>query len=174
MSKNTLFFNNLPDCDRWREYFAHRTARANAGIPSLPSALPPSRLNDHNLPLDRLKTFPEAFHPRIDLLRKTQIHDEDMVLLVVYQPIEAGCQLCATLRRKSTLEDRQLQPSTITVHELEDLAPTPIVGDVIGHDIKPFLRHDVSLPRLIVDVGLELAVQIASEKPHLHFDQATQ
>ena len=84
--------------------------------------------------------------------------------------LEPQTQLGPPPRGQPTLEHRQLQPSAIAVHHLEDAPPALVVGDVVGDDIEPLLDHQPS-PHQIMRIFVDLAGEEAGEQPRLHFEQ---
>ena len=81
--------------------------------------------------------------------------------------LQAPRHLGAPLRVQPTLEHRELQPVTVAVHQAEHPPPAPLVGDVVGDDIEPFLDHGGS-PHPVMRVVVDLACEVARQEPRLH------
>ena len=84
---------------------------------------------------------------RVDLVRRTEVENEDVVVAAVDRLLHPARELDAPARREPALEDRELQPVALAVHELEHPPPAPVVGDVVGDDVETFVDHGgVSAP----------------------------
>jgi hypothetical protein len=53
-------------------------------------------------PLYRLKSFAQAFHARVHLVRWAKVQDEDLVVISLDHLFKAACQFCATTRGRPT------------------------------------------------------------------------
>src|ERR1700731_4927992 len=86
-------------------------------------------------PRHRLEGLPQTFNLGIDFIRRSEIKNEHMVVPAVDRLLKPACQLRAPLRAEPALENGELQPTSITLHQLEHTTPTPVVADVIGDDV---------------------------------------
>ena len=78
---------------------------------------------------------------KLDLVRRSEIENEHVVVAIVDQFVEPACHLGAPAAVKPTLEHRKLQPTAVAVHQFEHAASAPVIGNIIGDDIEPFLDH---------------------------------
>src|SRR5690606_21317944 len=83
----------------------------------------------------------DALDGQFDPVGPPDIYQEHVVFAILDQRVQAGLQLGAPPRRQAALEDRQLDPFAIAVHDLEDAAPAPLIRNVIGNDEKVFFGH---------------------------------
>lgn len=74
-----------------------------------------------------------------------------MILLMVYQTVEACNQFGLATTVHPALENRELYPSAITIHQLEYLPPAPRIRYVVGDDIEMLFQgsagHEVRVRR---------------------------
>jgi CRISPR-associated protein Csb2 len=89
----------------------------------------------------RREALAQTFHVRIDLIRRTQVEDQDVVFPAVDCLLQAARQLGAAPRGQPALEHGELQPAAVAVHQLEDAAPALVVRDVVGDDVEPLFDH---------------------------------
>ena len=83
----------------------------------------------------------QALHVRIDLVRRPQVHDQDVILGRRDQVIQPRGHLGAAPGRQPALEDRQLHPVAVAFHRLEDVAPAFRCGYVVGDDVEALRGH---------------------------------
>jgi hypothetical protein len=96
------------------------------------------------------------------LVGEPDVHQDDVVVIMVNDAIEECNELCVLLRGESALEYRELEPFTETLHEPEYPAPAFRVGDVVGHYVKVLIAH--GSPRREVRVLKQLAEQVTGQE----------
>src|SRR5712671_2786081 len=140
-------------------------------------------------PRHRIETFPKTFHPRLDLVGGPKVEDEHVIVAPMNYFLQPARQFGTAARAEPALENRELQPAAVTVHQFEHTPPALVVADVVGHDIEPLFNHVCSAlaPRNtlrycvlqlrppssdeIVRIFVDLAVEVARQEPSLHFKQ---
>src|SRR5438477_11319837 len=73
---------------------------------------------DHRRPLHGFEGLAEAFDPRIDLVGGAEIENKHMVIAAVNRRLEPQRHFGAPPRRDTALEQRQLHPAALAMHEL--------------------------------------------------------
>src|SRR6202040_429987 len=107
-------------------------------------------LYDGGLPLNFRERLTDALRRQLDLVRRTNIDQEDVIFAVLHQFTQSRLQLGTTPARKTALENGKLNPVAISVHCFENTAPAPLIGDVIGDNEQAFVGH-------WIDLGIGLA-----------------
>src|SRR5436305_14070279 len=83
----------------------------------------------------------QAFDTRVNLVGRTEVEDEHMVLARLDDLLEPARHFRSPLRRKPALKHRELQPAAVAVHQPEHAPPTLVAGNVIRHDVQPLVDH---------------------------------
>src|SRR5262252_4966307 len=110
----------------------------------------------------------DALHRQLDLVCRSDIDQEDMVLAISYQFAQPGFQLSTAPTGETALENRKLEPVAESLHRLEDASPAALVRDIVGYNEQALLFHGGPSPRQIVRIARQLSKKKSSEQPRLH------
>ena len=91
------------------------------------------------------KTFADAFHGQMNFIGRADINQKNVILAIFHQLAQPCFQFGAPPPSKPALKDGKLKPFAIALHGFEHAPPAPLIGNVVGHDIKPFIAHAAGL-----------------------------
>jgi hypothetical protein len=106
-------------------------SRAGGEIPS----------NDGGPALKRRIGLSQADDSGSDLARQSDIHENDVVIVMVNDAVKKGNEFRMTLRGQAAVKYRELQPLSKTLHESEHPAPPLRISDIVSDDVKVLLSH---------------------------------
>ena len=127
--------------------------------------------------LHDLEALPaEAEHARLDLVRGSEVDDQQGIRAALDDAIEQLHQFGVSASAQSALGRSELQPLAIAFHQLEDATRSAVVADVVGHEMEMFVHRcltgcDVSAGGEVGIVG-PFAHREAAEQARLEFQQA--
>src|SRR5699024_4355032 len=97
------------------------------------------KLNDSGFTYDGFECgFAQTDDAWFDAVCRAQIHEDDVVMVMVDDAVQKCNQFGVFLSRQSALKDGQLQPFSVAVHDAKYPAPTFWVGNVVSHCIQMF------------------------------------
>ena len=91
------------------------------------------------------KTFADAFYGQMNLVGRADIDQKNVVLAIFDQLAQPRLQFGAPAPGEPALKDGKLKPFAIALHGFEHAPPAPLIGDVVGYDVKPFIAHATGL-----------------------------
>ncbi len=87
---------------------------------------PPTTLLYHGgTTFDLREGHADTLHCQFDLVRRSDVDQENMIFPILHQFAQPRLQLRATSRGKAALKDGKLNPFVISVHGLEHATPAP-------------------------------------------------
>lgn len=101
-------------------------------------------LHNHRAPLDWIVRLSETDDSRHDLLGYADVHEEDVVLGVMNDPVQQLHQLGVSHSREAALEHGKLKPFSKSFHEPEDPTPTLGIRYVVGDDVEVLVPHEIT------------------------------
>src|SRR5690625_4895948 len=120
----------------------------------------------------RERALPEAGYFGADAVRRSKVHNDDMIVGVVDDLIERRRHFRVAPCRESALENRKLQPLAVAFHELEYGAPSLRVANVVGDDVQVLaVAHDS--PRGEIRVAGDFSAEKTPEQARLQLKQAS-
>ena len=92
--------------------------------------------HDHGFPAHGLERLPQADDAGVDAVGDADIDQDDVVGVMIDQIVDARNQLGVPAAAQPALEDRELHPFAVAVHQPEHAAPPLGVGDVVDDDVE--------------------------------------
>ena len=83
-------------------------------------------LHDHRAALDHGKGFTQTFDSRSERGSRTEVEDDYVIFGVVDDLFKRELQLDPAPSAQAALEDRQLHPLAVSVHDPKNAAPTAL------------------------------------------------
>ena len=83
-----------------------------------------------------LERFPQADDARFYAVGDANIDQDDMVSVMIDQIVDARNQLGMPAPAQATLEDGELYPFAVALHQPEHAAPALGIGDVVDDDVE--------------------------------------
>ena len=85
-----------------------------------------------------LKRFPQADDAGFDAVGDADVDHHDMVCAMIDQIVDARNQRGVSAPAQAALEDGELNPFSVALHQLEHTPPPFGVGDVVDDDVEMF------------------------------------
>ena len=92
--------------------------------------------DDDRLPAHGLELLPETHDARFDAVGDADVDQHDVILCMIDHPVEPRNQIGVPAAAEAALEDGELDPLAVALHQLEHPSP-PLGGtDVVDDDVE--------------------------------------
>ena len=92
--------------------------------------------HDDRLAAHGLELLAEAHDARLDSVSDADVHQHDVILGMIDHRVEARNQIGVPAAAQAALEDRELDPLAVPLHQLEHPPPPLGVADVVDDDVE--------------------------------------
>ena len=99
-----------------------------------------NRSHDDGFPAHGLELLAEADDARGHAVGGADVDEHDVVLGMIDHSVEARNQIGVAAAAETALEDGELDPFAVSLHQLEDAAPPSGVADVVDDDVEVLQR----------------------------------